>query len=125
MQDLGGGVCDSVRDMGVGVGGRGEGVGEGEEMVWGREQRKRLSCEGELRNGTSWVSLAGASSLRALGSAERSSEWAKDRVRMTLRRRRAIITRDINEKPLHFNDPRDRMVNRGRQEQSRHPTSRT
>ena len=65
MQDLGGGG---------GGGGGGEGVGEGEEMAWGRGQRKRLSCEGELRNGRSWVSLAGASSLRALGFAERSSE---------------------------------------------------
>ena len=84
MQDLGegGGLCDSVRDMGMGAGGRGEGVGEGEEMVWRRGQRKRLSCEGELRNERRWVSLAGASSLRVLGFAERSSEWAKDRVRM-------------------------------------------
>ena len=60
----------------MGVGGRGEGI-EGEEMVRGRGQRKRLSCEGELRNGRTWVSLAGAASLRALGFAGRSSEWQR------------------------------------------------
>ena len=70
MQALKGGLCDSVWDMEVAVGGRGEGGEEGEETVWGRGgscDRKRLSCEGEPRNGWGWISLAGTSSLRALG----------------------------------------------------------
>ena len=75
--------------------------------------------------GGSWVSLAGASSLRAFGFAERSSEWQRTEFEWLEVGGEPSSTGDINEKPLHFNALRDRMVNRGRQEWTGRLTSRT
>jgi hypothetical protein len=61
-----------------------------------------LSCGGEPRNGWCWVTLAGASSLRALGFAEQSGEWQRSEFEWIKVGGEPSLIGDVNEKPLCF-----------------------
>ena len=81
-----------------------------------------MSCEGEPWNGWGWVSLPGASSLRAPGFAEQIAEWKRSEFEWFKLGGKPSSTGDVNERPLHFKMMaalRDRILNRGRQKRTR------
>jgi hypothetical protein len=76
-------------------------------MAWGRggtdDRGRGRADEGEPRNGCCWVTVAGASFLRALGFSERRGEWQRSEFEWLKVGGEPSLTRDVNEKPLHFN----------------------
>lgn len=85
-------------DMGVGVGERGEG---GEEMARGRggNYDSGRVDEDAPRNGRCWLLWK---ALRALGFAERRSDWQRSEFEWLKAGGGPSLTGDIYEKPLHF-----------------------